>query len=155
MNIRTPRKFTSHLAAAKAEAAKVQKGLSDLLLHGLKDIYYAEKKLTVVPPKTMKAAQSQELINALSSHLDETHEHVKKVGDFFDLLNQPPKAVKCEAIDGIVAEAESILKEFSQTAAGDAAIIFSARRLNIMKSPAMAACMNMRKSCAMTKRPYC
>jgi ferritin-like metal-binding protein YciE len=118
-------KTNSHLAAAKQQAVKTQKGLSDLLLHGLKDIYYAEKKLTVALPKMIKAAQSPDLSDALSAHLDETHDHVKKVEEVFDLLNQQPKAVKCEAIDGIVAEAESILREFSNTAAGDAAIIFS------------------------------
>lgn len=115
----------SHLAAAKEQAVKTQKGLSDLLLHGLRDIYYAEKKLTVALPKMIKVAQSADLRNALSSHLEETHGHVKKAEEVFDLLNQSPKAVKCEAIDGIVAEAESLLKEFSNTAAGDAAIIFS------------------------------
>jgi ferritin-like metal-binding protein YciE len=112
-------------AAAKRSAAGKEKDLADLLLHGLKDIYYAEKKLTKALPKMIKVAQSQDLVDALESHLKETEEHVTKVEKAFSLLDQAPKAVKCDAIDGIIAEAEEILKDFGKTAAGDAAIIFS------------------------------
>lgn len=37
------------------------------------------------------------------------------------------KGEKCDAIDGILEEAEGILEDFGGTLAGDAAIIFSAR----------------------------
>ncbi len=112
-------------AATKRGAAGKEKDLSDLFMHGLKDIYYAEKKLTKALPKMIKVAQSQDLADALTSHLQETEEHVQKVEKVFGLLDETPKAVKCDAIDGIVAEAEEILKDFGKTTAGDAAIIFS------------------------------
>lgn len=112
-------------ATAKRSSAGKEKDLADLFLHGLKDIYYAEKKLTKALPKMIKVAQSQDLADALTSHLQETEEHVQKVEKVFSLLDETPKAVKCEAIDGIVAEAEEILKDFGKTTAGDAAIIFS------------------------------
>ena len=102
-----------------------QKDLSDLFLHGIQDIYYAEKKLTKALPKMIKAAQSQDLVDALSNHLAETQEHVTKVEQVFALLDQKPKATKCDAIDGIVEEAGSILEDFGDTEAGDAAIIFA------------------------------
>ena len=37
------------------------KTMNDLFVHGLKDIYYAEKKLVVNLPKMAKKAQSSEL----------------------------------------------------------------------------------------------
>ena len=101
------------------------KDLSDLFLHGIQDIYYAEKKLTKALPKMIEAAQSHELAGALSNHLAETQEHVTKVERVFALLDKKPKATKCDAIDGIVKETGSILEDFGDTEAGDAAIIFA------------------------------
>ncbi|MBG1233393.1 ferritin-like domain-containing protein [Aestuariivirga litoralis] len=116
---------TKAAGAAKKTSSGKDKGLADLFLHGIKDIYYAEKKLTKALPKMIKAAKSQDLIDALTSHLKETEGHVTKVEQVFALLDMAPKAVKCDAIDGIVAEAEEILKDFGKTSAADAAIIFS------------------------------
>jgi len=101
------------------------KGLSELFLHGIQDIYYAERKLTKALPKMIKVARSQDLIDALTGHLAETEEHVTKVEHIFGYLGKPIKAKRCEAIDGIVAEAESIMKDFGNSPAGDAAIIFA------------------------------
>lgn len=118
-------KSSSTRKTPASAATKNTKTLDDLFLHGIQDIYYAEKKLTKALPKMIRVAQSPELKDALEKHLGETEEHVEKVEKVFGILDRAPKAKKCDAIDGIVAEAEEILKEFAKTAAGDAAIIFS------------------------------
>ena len=111
---------------AVKEGAKLSgAGLAELFLHGLKDIYYAEKKLTKALPKMIKAAQAGELSAALSDHLEETQEHVTKLERVFSLMDQTAKSTKCEAIDGILAEADTILEQFGKTKACDAAIIFA------------------------------
>jgi ferritin-like metal-binding protein YciE len=125
----TPAKANTHAPtmhdAVKKSAEIGSAGLAELFLHGLKDIYYAEKKLTKALPKMIKAAQSSELSGALSDHLEETQEHVSKVERVFALLDQTPKSTTCDAIDGIVDEAEAILEQFGKTRACDAAIIFA------------------------------
>ena len=113
--------------ATRMQGSNKSKGLADLFLHGIQDIYYAEKKLTKALPKMIKAAKSQDLIDVLSSHVKETEEHVEMMEEIFQSIGKPIKAKKCEAIDGIVAEADAILKEFGGTSAGDAAIIFAAQ----------------------------
>ena len=45
-------------------AATQTKGLEDLFLDGLKDIYYAEKKIVKALPKMAKGAESEELVAA-------------------------------------------------------------------------------------------
>jgi ferritin-like metal-binding protein YciE len=110
---------------ASSRVVKTESGLADLFLHGIKDIYYAEKKLTKALPKMIKAAKAADLVKALTSHLKETEEHVTKVEQIFALLHKTPQAKKCDAIDGILEEADSILKEFGETGASDAAIIFA------------------------------
>jgi len=52
----------------------------------LKDIYYAEKKITKALPKMAKAASSSELATAFKNHLAETQGHVDRLEQVFDLL---------------------------------------------------------------------
>jgi len=103
------------------------KGLADLLEHGLKDMYYAEKKIYKSLPKMIKAAQHQGLKDALNQHREETLGHVEMLERAFEVLGKRARSVKCEAIDGILEEAEDLMGDFGGTAAGDAAIIFSAQ----------------------------
>lgn len=121
----SPKTATDTRTASMTGVVEEDSGLAALFLHGIKDIYYAEKKLTKALPKMIKAAKAPDLVKALTDHLEETEEHVTKVERIFESLDETPKAVKCEAIEGIVTEAEEILKEFGKTGAGDAAIIFA------------------------------
>ena len=102
-----------------------EKGLMDLLQHGLKDIYYAEKKIYRSLPKMIKAAEDSDLKEGLSGHREETGEQITKLEEIFGLMGMRSKGEKCDAIDGILDEGDGILEDFGGTAAGDAAIIFS------------------------------
>ena len=101
------------------------KSLEDLFDHALKDIYYAEKKIYKALPKMIQAAHDDELRQALENHRDETEEHIAKVEQIFGLMDKTPKAQKCDAVDGILEEADGILKDFGESETCDAAIIFS------------------------------
>ena len=109
----------------KRKSSAKEKRLDDLFEHTLKDMYYAEKKILKALPKMIKAAQESELKEGLESHRVETEGHVEKLEEVFGILGTVPKAVKCEAIDGILGEGDGILKDFGKTKACDAAIIFS------------------------------
>lgn len=105
--------------------AKEERGLLDLLKHGLEDMYYAEGKIEKALPKMIKAAQDEELREGLEKHLEETGQQIEKLKDAFMLLGEKAKGEKCDAVEGILKEGESLLKDFGGTPAGDAAIIFS------------------------------
>lgn len=112
-------------SATKRKSSSVEKNLDDLFEHALKDIYYAEKKILKSLPKMIKAAHDTDLKEGLESHRQETEGHVSKLEQVFSILGKTPKAVKCEAIDGILSEADEVLKDFGRSKACDAAIIFS------------------------------
>src|SRR5215469_3378515 len=103
--------------------------LEDLLVHELKDIYYAEQQLMKALPKMAKKATSPELKNALEEHLQETEGHVDRLEKIFDLLEQPAKSVKCQAMLGIIDEGEDLLKEKAEPETLDAGIIMSAQKV--------------------------
>ena len=115
-------------AQSSAKARKQdEKGLADLLEHALKDIYYAERKIYRALPKMIKAAEDEALVAALTAHREETSGQIETLEKVFEVMGLRAKGEKCEAIDGILAEAESILEDFGGTFASDAAIIFSAQ----------------------------
>lgn len=85
--------------------------LEKLFVDQLKDIYYAEKLLTKALPKMAKAATTEELKNAIMEHQAETETHVERLEQVFGILGKRPQAKKCEAMDGLKKEADSIVEE--------------------------------------------
>ncbi len=112
--------------ALKTEEAS---GLRELLLTELKDIYWAEKALVKALPKMAKKAYSQELVAAIEDHLAVTENHVDRLEKIFDMMGEKAKAEKCEAMAGLVEEAEEIMGEFEDGVVRDAAIIAAAQKV--------------------------
>ena len=85
--------------------------LHALFIDELKDIYWAEKHLVKTLPKMKKAASSEELQNAFADHLEVTKEHVTRLEKVFELLGQKAQAKKCDAMEGITKEGDSIIED--------------------------------------------
>jgi ferritin-like metal-binding protein YciE len=108
-------------------AAKKEKTLTDLFEDGLKDIYYAEKKILAALPKMAKATETEELAAAFEKHRTETERQVERLEEVFEVLNQPPKGKKCPGIDGILEEGKEILEQFKGMPALDAGLLAAAQ----------------------------
>jgi ferritin-like metal-binding protein YciE len=105
--------------------SKLQKLFED----ELKDIYWAEKALTKAIPKMIKKATSEDLVSALESHLRETEEQVNRCEQIFESIGQEPKAKKCEAMDGLIKEADQIISDTDEGVMRDAGIISAAQKV--------------------------
>ena len=110
--------------ASKSISSASEKNLDDLFEHALKDVYYAEKKILQALPEMINAAHDSDLREAMENHRVETEGHVSKLEQIFSILGKPASGIKCEAIEGILGEGDEILKDFGNTKACDAAIIF-------------------------------
>jgi ferritin-like metal-binding protein YciE len=99
----------------------------DLFVHTLQDIYYAEQQITKALPKMIDKASSPELKQAFQSHLRETEGQIKRAEEVFKLHGQSPKGTKCEAIQGIINEAESVIGEVADAEVRDAAMLAAAQ----------------------------
>ncbi|TWF43923.1 ferritin-like domain-containing protein [Neorhizobium alkalisoli] len=104
-----------------------EKTLNDLFLDTLKDIYFAEKQVLKALPKMARAAQSEEGKQAFLTHRDQTEGQIERLQQVFELIGKPARGKTCEAIQGIIAEAEEIMDEFKGTVALDAGLISSAQ----------------------------
>lgn len=104
-----------------------EKNLEDLFLETLKDIYYAEKQILKALPKMARASQSEEGKAAFLKHKEQTEGQIERLQQVFELLGKPARGKTCEAIQGIIAEAEEIIEEFNGSVALDAGLISSAQ----------------------------
>jgi ferritin-like metal-binding protein YciE len=95
----------------------------------LADLLNAEKQLVKALPKAAKNASSDELRDAIESHLQETQEHVTRLERIIEGLENKPKAHKCAAMQGLVEEAGEVLESDGDPAVKDAAIIAGAQRI--------------------------
>jgi len=101
-----------------------------LFVDELKDIYWAEKNLVKALGKMQKAATSEELIDAISHHQEQTKEHVARLEQVFEIIGQAPKAKKCEAMEGLIAEGQEVVDDTEEdTAVRDAGIIICSQKI--------------------------
>jgi ferritin-like metal-binding protein YciE len=103
------------------------KTMEDLFIETLKDIYYAEKHILKALPGMVKKANSKELKKALETHRQETKGQVDRLDQVFQLFELSPRGKKCEAIEGIIAEAKEHMEEIEDPEVLDAGMIGSAQ----------------------------
>jgi ferritin-like metal-binding protein YciE len=97
--------------------------LDDLFMHFLQDVYYAERQLLKALPKMAKSAQAPALKDAFTSHRDETVHQVERLEEVFEHLGKRAKGVPCEAIKGLIEEAEEVIGESDAGPVRDAGLV--------------------------------
>ncbi len=107
----------------------VSHALRGLFVDELKDIYWAEKALTKSLPKMISNATSKDLEDALSRHLEVTKQQVIRLEEVFASIDEKPAAKKCEAIVGLIKEAEQIMRETEEGVVRDAGIILAGQKI--------------------------
>jgi ferritin-like metal-binding protein YciE len=114
---------------AENESEGMDNELHELFLDELADVYNAEQQLTKALPKLAKAAESDELREALETHLEETEQHISRLEQVAQSLDETIKRKTCQAMKGLIAEGEDILKEWKNSTAVDAALIAAAQKV--------------------------
>ena len=103
--------------------------LRSLFEEQLKDIYWAEKALTKALPKMAKNAASEELADAITTHLEETKAQVQKLEQVFESIGKKAQAKKCDAMEGLLKEGEGIIEETEPGPVRDAGIIGACQKV--------------------------
>ena len=103
------------------------KNLKELFEETLKDIYYAEKAILKALPKMAKKASSEHLSAAFQEHLEQTRGQVKRLEQIFEMLGKAARGKKCDAIEGLTAEADEIIKEAEDDTVRDAGMLAAAQ----------------------------
>ncbi len=116
--------------------------LRELLQHEIDDLYSAEEQIIEELPKMVEAATAPELKSALKNHLIITRKQKGRLDQIRKLLESAPKAepglmqkvfgsnTKCKGTEGLIKEAEHIMKQTTEdSSVKDAAIIAAAQKI--------------------------
>jgi ferritin-like metal-binding protein YciE len=117
-------------AAAAGRTPEAESALKELFIDEIKDIYWAEKNLATALPKLIKGATSEDLKQTITTHLEETKNHVTRLESVFESLDEKASAKKCLAMEGLLNEATELLSDTEKgTEVRDAAIISAAQKV--------------------------
>jgi ferritin-like metal-binding protein YciE len=103
--------------------------LQHLFVDQLRDILWAEKHLLKALPKMAKAAKAPQLSQAFTQHQQETEVHVQRLSEIFSSLGLSARAKKCQAMQGLIDEADELADDYAESAAIDAALIAAAQKV--------------------------
>ena len=103
--------------------------LRELYVDELKDIYSAETQLVKALPKMAKAAVSAELRNGFVQQLEQTRDHVSRLEQIFEDLDETPTDKHCKGMEGLIKEGGEAAEEDYEGDAKDAALIGAAQRV--------------------------
>jgi len=101
----------------------------ELFVDELKDIYSAEKQAIKAYPRITKAVSSEELKQALETHLDQTKGQLERLDRVFEILEKRSGGKTCEAMKGLLEEASESIEEVDEGPVLDVAIIAAAQRI--------------------------
>ncbi len=103
--------------------------MEGLFVHGLKDIYSAEKQLVKALPRLARAASSEKLRAAIKEHLEQTEHQVERLDQVFESLAASSRGAKCVAMEGLIEEGKSIQDQEFEDSVLDAALIGAAQKV--------------------------
>jgi ferritin-like metal-binding protein YciE len=83
--------------------------LTELLVAGLRELYWAENHLVQNLPKVAEAAGNNALRKAVAEHWKVTKGHVTRLEKAFSILGVPALARKCDGMEGLVMEGEGVV----------------------------------------------
>lgn len=123
----------SSSGSSKSKSSKTSSMQSSQLMSlfedELKDIYWAENALLKAIPKMIKNATSPELTESMTMHLEQSKEQVNRLDQVFKLIKVKAEAKKCDAMEGLIKEATSIMESCEEGSMRDAGIISAAQKV--------------------------
>ena len=105
------------------------KTLADAFYDELQDMYSAEKQLVKAIPQMANKATCEKLTAAFQQHLEQTKVQVERVEKAFEDTGKAPKAKTCEAMKGLITEAESMMEEDADSEVMDSILIALAQKI--------------------------
>lgn len=103
--------------------------LKKLYVHELKDLYSAENQFHKALGKMAEKASNEDLAQAFRDHQKQTKTQIERLEKIFEGLEFSPSGEHCDGAEGLVKEAEGLMKQDIDPAVLDAGLIGAAQRV--------------------------
>ncbi len=102
----------------------------DFFVDQIKDIYWAEKHLKKGLDKMRRSATSPKLAAAFEKHYGQGDKQIAVLEEIFALLGEKPEAKRCEAMAGLLEEADGMVSDTKRNSfVRDAGLILAAQKV--------------------------
>jgi ferritin-like metal-binding protein YciE len=129
-NGHTPETETKRKSSSQQTTDESPTFLQKFFLDQVKDMYYAEQELLKTLPEIKSVATTEELEDAIEEHHQQTRRHVKRLEKIFHMIGSKPEGKRCEAMDGLIKECKTIIRETEDsTMTRDAALIIAMQKI--------------------------
>ena len=103
--------------------------LEQLYIDQLRDLYSAETQLITALPEMAGNSSHEELRDAFNHHLDETRTQRARLEEIFGIHGVTPEGEECDAMRGLIKEANKHVANTAEGSVRDAGLIASANRV--------------------------
>ena len=125
--------------------------LEEAFIHGLSDVYSAEKQLVKALPKNAKASTNPKLVAGFEQHLEETIGQVERIDQIVEETGIKLQRMKCAAMEGLVEEAKETIEEIEKGAVRDAMLIVAGQKVEHYEIAAYGSLVAMAEKLGFTK----
>ncbi|HEV7267855.1 MAG TPA: ferritin-like domain-containing protein [Falsiroseomonas sp.] len=123
--------------------------ISKLMIEQLKDAYSAEKQALRGMQKMMKAATNEKLKQGFQMHIEQTEAQIERVEQALEKLGGKPGRKVCEAMRGLIEEANHEMGDHDKGTMMDVVLIAAAQRVEHYEIAAYGTMATLAKSAGM------
>lgn len=129
-NTATNKKNSKAESNGRSHSSQSPTYLQKFFIDQLKDMYWAENELLKGLTTMKRSSTTEELEDAFDNHYKQTERHIQRLEKVFKLVGRKAQGKKCEAMAGLLKEAESIIEETEEgSITRDAALIVAAQKV--------------------------
>lgn len=117
--------------------------LEDLLSELLSDLYDAEQQLVEALPKLADAAENEDLKAGFEEHLEQTREHLKRLDQIFDQINQKPLDRRSLVMQALIDQGQEVVDSDAEDQIRDLALTCAAQKVEHYEIAAYASAVGL------------
>ncbi|WP_372619965.1 ferritin-like domain-containing protein [Falsiroseomonas sp.] len=123
--------------------------ITKLMIEQLRDAYSAEKQALRGMQKMMKAATNEKLRQGFQMHIEQTEAQIERVEQALEQLGGKPGRKVCEAMRGLIEEANHEMSDHDKGTMMDVVLIAAAQRVEHYEIAAYGTMATLAKSAGM------
>lgn len=120
--------------------------IAKLMVEQLKDAHSAEKQALRAMPKMMKNATNERLKQGFQMHIEQTEGQVERLEQALEQLGAKPGRKVCEAMRGLIEEANGEMGEHDKGTTMDVVLVAAAQRIEHYEIAAYGTMATLAKS---------
>ena len=125
--------------------------LQKMIIDQLKDAFSAEKQVIQAMRRAMRKVAEPQLKQGLEAHIAQTEEQRDRVEQALDKLGARPGRKVCEAMRGLVEEAQHEMEEYEKGPVLDLVIVASQQRMEHYEIAAYGTMVELAKAMGQTE----